>query len=323
MQYKILSFNVLRMRSPVAGSAQSDGHPAEGCDEDVSSIIQSEGAMEQKYKKDWNAIAHMIRQSGAVIVALQEILDDYCVERLQRQLGGQWNFIVSDQVTIRNGGRDGYRYYEKYAFLWDERYVKVLHLDDPKKSGPHIETRFSSIKRPPYVARFVPNTPGALPLMEIRVINTHIAFSVDRTTQKRVPDMKDIPMRLKEYVTIANKVFPKVAKERDGYCAYTFVAGDYNLSCKHLMRLDGEIVPLQEDPTTLRRKFDSAESRRNPYLHNYDHFSASRHEMPYVQYAMRIDGICETGKTPETYLKEVSDHVPIKLGFDVAASHWI
>jgi|GEM_PF-3715591 len=322
MQYTILSFNVLRMRSPVlASDISTTPLNCSGAQDEYEDVVFDEGAMAQKVTKDWKSIATMIRESGAVIVALQEILDDKCMLPLQRELGGSWKYIVSDQISIRNGGVDGRGYYERYAFLWDERFVSVMHLDDPKKMGPHIETRSWSLKRPPYVARFIPNTLGCLPLMEIRVINAHIAFSVDAATKKRRPDLKDTPMRLEEYKTLAGKIFPKIAKERDGYCVYTFLAGDYNLSLSQVAGKVRGITTLQADATTLHRKFDTEERRSNPYHHNYDHFTVTDHELEYVQFANRIDGVRVTGYAPVQYLEKVSDHVPVQLGFDVSLSN--
>lgn len=202
--------------------------------------------------------------------------------------------------------------------------------------------------RNPYYARFEPCSLGALPI-ELRLINTHIRFSEGK--DGKVDNSPGaVAMRQNEFIVLTKVLFPRIEDKTYGNNrpAYTILLGDYNLNLDrahtHSPYLpevvyyeDGTsrkwIMTAQEELTTLKRpegdkKEAAAEKKAIPmetltgeqhFSNNFDHctfnrlriqdgarISTSRVDvLKYVQQGGGADGAYDS------YLKDVSDHVPI------------
>lgn len=278
----------------------------------------------QQRLKDWKLIARIINNSNIDIVALQEIFSEKPVAELQRYMnfyGCKWDYRFAQKETVRNE-REG------YAFLWNTKRISLLR-DSDRIFEPHIEAKWSrSLIRPPFVGRFMPvgfNTP----FIEIRIINTHIVYSKDRYMERNENDWTSLELRKNEYRKLSKAVFPQIAHERFGVFrdAYTLITGDYNLCLQHCLNIDAEpsderisISSRQHEKTTLS-KLQADLPHLDPYSNDYDHFSFSEHESPYVHQTARIDAprnFC--GGNFDYYRQNISDHVPIILHLDVKNS---
>lgn len=284
-------------------------------------LKMGEMAVSQRVK-DWRLIARIIKSRNSDIVSLQEVLSEKPVEELCRNLnmyGGEWDFRFEQKDTVRNE-REG------YAFLWNKKTIALL-VSDGKTYEPHIEAKWSrSLIRPPFVGRFMPNTPGA-PFIEIRVINTHIIFHRDKYSQQKELDLSDLQMQLREYRKLSKSVFPMIAHERTGdfRVSYTFITGDYNLPLRNCVLIDSEpwderirMVSTQKEKTTISSERAKEAPQADSYVNDYDHFSFSNHESEYVATVHRIDAprlFCSGNFN--TYRETVSDHVPIILKLDL------
>lgn len=300
MEYKFVSFNVLKM---------------------------GESAIGQQAKKDWDFISRMIRDVNPDIVALQEVLKREPVAEFVRRLnglGGSWDFRFEQKDTVRNK-REG------YAFIWNTQRIGLLTVDGVVKE-PHIEAKWSrSLIRPPYIGRFVPVEIGALDI-EFRLINTHVVFGEDVYSENHGNDLSDREMRKSEYRKLSRAVFPGVVNQHDGNfrVPYTFILGDYNLTHKDCILIDDEepmrgmpMCSSQKDKSTISRKIANEDPTSwNAYVNDYDHVSCSNREDQYIQVASIIDGPArygEQGGVPDfrRYVQTVSDHVPMVFTFDL------
>ena len=238
MSYKILSFNIQKF-SRMATSASG--------------------------KKDLDTIARIIRESGADIIALQEVVNKEALKALLEKIARQyvWDNFWKHKTGSEMSGlarydrtNDSYGYRTKhwegrwaapksaygngaaegYAFIWNTDRIKLVTNLKGESFEPRIETNSdqASLVRPPFVGRFMP-IKGRF---EFRLINVHIAFSAPA----KMPDMKDQDLRTSELTTILDTVYTGWAMKRydvnrqDRYPqsleAYTFVLGDYNLNLR-------------------------------------------------------------------------------------------
>ena len=283
--------------------------------------------------RDWDAIANIIREERADIVAVQEIFSELPIkllcERLSRGFFSDWRFRFAARVTCRNGRGEG------YAFLWNARRVDLAPKESFDQNGdltvvgvhdPEVRTEWSqSFVRPPCVARFVP-VGWCVPYIELRVISTHIIFREDSYLRSRENGFGDIELRRNEYRALSERMFPRISKYRlDGRFrpAYTFIVGDYNMHQVECAAIDcerrseaGLMVTRQNLGSTI---YPGEEGRAGGYTANdYDHTTCSEHESPYVQLVERIDAPNRYYKGDfKAYEKRMSDHVPIKMLFDV------
>lgn len=213
MSFKILSFNIQKF-SRTATSASG--------------------------KKDLDTIARIIRESGADIIALQEVVNKEALKALLEKIAQQY---VWDNFWKRNGSSEvaglaqysertndssGYRTKhwegrwaapksaygngaaEGYAFIWNTDRIKLVTNLKGETFEPRIETNSgqASLVRPPFVGRFMP-IKGRF---EFRLINVHIAFSAPAKMKAEddplyQPDMKDQELRANELKTILDTVY--------------------------------------------------------------------------------------------------------------------
>ena len=194
--------------------------------------------------------------SGADVIALQEVIDQQAINSLLNQLRGfgganrDWRGFFDKKQTWRNN-REG------YAFVWDEKCVTFAKDDDGNEVLPELATKFTSIKRPPLVARFVTTRSGELHY-ELCVINTHIVFNPDGYQVQHPEWYGGAAIRAFEYSKIVNSIYPRFSKK---LCTYAIIAGDYNLKSSMLAVVDARpklfegqpaMMSVQNDKTTIK-----------------------------------------------------------------------
>lgn len=212
MSYKILSFNIQKF-SRTATSASG--------------------------KKDLDTIARIIRESGADIIALQEVVNKEALKSLLEKIAQQyvWDNFWKHRTGSEMSGlarydrtNDSYGYRTKhwegrwakptsaygdgaaegYAFIWNTDRIKLVTNLKGETFEPRIETNSGKgeLVRPPFVGRFMP-IKGRF---EFRLINVHIAFSApakmkDEDDPLYQPDMTDQSLRASELKTILDTVY--------------------------------------------------------------------------------------------------------------------
>lgn len=205
----------------------------------------------RKFPKDFDAVAEAILKSGADVIALQEVIDQIAIDNLLNKLRGfgganrDWRAFFDKKQTWRNN-REG------YAFVWDEKCVTFAKDDDGNEALPELVTKFTSIKRPPMVARFVTTRLGELHY-ELCVINTHIVFDPDGY-QKRHPEWYGgAAIRAFEYSKIVNSIYPRFSGK---LCTCTIIAGDYNLKSQMLKKVNDRPKQFEGQPTMMSVQSD-------------------------------------------------------------------
>lgn len=206
--------------------------------------------------KSFDKIARIIIESGADIVALQEVIDQRSIDSLiseLRALSGirrRWQAFFDKKQTHRNN-REG------YAFLWDENIVNLPKDDYGESVVPQIMTRYTSLKRPPMVGRFC--TVSGL-RYEVCVINTHIIFNKDNylKAQNHPEWYGSGAMRALEYSKIVRDIYPVFANHSN---VYSVIAGDYNLTGRMLSLVNAagnrkndrpQMISVQDEKTTVK-----------------------------------------------------------------------
>lgn len=284
--------------------------------------------------RDWRAVAEILRTERADIVAVQEVFSEFPIKHLCRQMNvgflSDWRYRMVSRETCRNGRGEG------YAILWNARRVNLSPKEKIMPDGsrtivgwhePEIRSAWSrSLVRPPCVARFIP-VGWCVPFIELRLIATHIIFREDAYSHAHGNDLTDMQMRKEEYRALSERLFPRVEKDRlqgNFRPAYTFILGDYNLGIEDCAAIDAfpkSEVRFMKTRQILGSTIYPGKDDKDPggYTDNdYDHVSYSDREHPYVQIVERIpapdkyyDG------NFKKYQKRLSDHVPIKMLFDV------
>ena len=230
-----------------------------------------------------NQLAH---EEGIDIFAFQEATNPYFAERIISNLPRyqQW---TSDFV-------EG----SEFQFVWRADRVKpsALPFFNIYESGLHIP-RETEFKHKPLYGRFIPE--GIGPNVEFRLVNVHVEHGnpIDRRRDEcRV--LKDDVHREVDAKSYSN-----------GRCIFSLILGDYNLDCENCNDCGPQNVQtIQEQETTLRAKDPWG------YSNSYDHFSFDVMKNGTVPCeATRIDAIEYVGGGFERYLKQVSDHVPVRL----------
>ncbi len=198
------------------------------------------------FAKNYDVVAEVIVKSGADVLALQEIIDQQSIDNLIGKLrvsGGanrEWRAFFDKKQTWRNN-REG------YAFLWDENCVTLAKDDDGNEVLPELMTRYTSIKRPPMVARFVTTRLGEL-RYELCVLNTHIIFSPDNYQSSHPEWYGGAAMRAYEYSKIVNDIYPRFSRR---FCTYAIIAGDYNLKYTMLAAVNARPKLFKGQPTMM------------------------------------------------------------------------
>lgn len=230
--------------------------------------------------KDLDTIGKIIRENQFDIIAIQEIYHKESLRELLENIAMQYpeeerlhrgsKFTGNPYISVKTAETFAYRtkhwegrwaspnsYYsdsEGYAFIWNRDRIKLVTNMKNEVFEPRIEeyiasTGRESLVRPPFLGRFMPINGR----YEIRLINTHIAYSVpakkkNEDDKSYEPDLKDIELRQREFMTLIQTVYRRFSqkqydisrKDTDARCLvpYTFLLGDYNLNLEKYPRLE-------------------------------------------------------------------------------------
>ena len=197
-------------------------------------------------KKDLDTIARIIRESGADIIALQEVVNKEALKELLEAIAQQYaqedqlkrgnkSFDRLGRYSVRTNDIYGYRTKhwegrwgspvsafggiaaEGYAFIWNRDRIKLVTNYEGESFEPRIETFSGKNKlvRPPFVGRFMPVNGR----FELRLINVHIAFSVPARMKHEddplyKPDVKDQELREGELKRLLDTVYTNWDKKQ-------------------------------------------------------------------------------------------------------------
>ena len=290
------------------------------------------------------AIANIIKSSQVDILAVQEVFTKKSLDNLLMYLGSNWKRKWDTPNSRSVSAAEG------YGFLWNEQNVTLSSNRSGKVFEPTIHEQyphknFGSLIRDPFYGRFVLKRNE---MCEIRLINTHIMFSQNRSVNESddhdssIEYVGDVTQRKREFEILASKILPKLDDkaydrqwgEVDGICRkpITILLGDYNLNLRgsgakdtflddnlaYIMIQDGnsvkEIITVQDQLTTLRAK-DKETQKIEGYRNNFDHFTYDK-TRPVETKCWVIDAprdpLFYNGDFDE-YKKKVSDHLMIVM----------
>lgn len=285
-------------------------------------------------RKSFADIAKIILHEQMDIVAIQEAIAEKPIGHLCYELGRNWNYRWEKPKPDKDWSNAN----EGYAFLWNSM---KFHLAKKERNGVEIDVepqinyqhrhffengKRIDLKRPPYIGKFVPNL---LPMCEIRLINTHIAFGVYKNVSDM--DISQVNLRKKEFQILTEGVYHKFSQDvSDGYKSiYTFLLGDYNLNMRSFgkppylenpieINDNGHIqtiVTVQDKASTLKKQIDKENTHDTYWSMNYDHFSYDKQMRDKATMVPeRIDSVSKyCNGDYEEHRKKISDHVPISL----------
>lgn len=309
MQYKIASFNVCKFQSSSNTTALKIEH-----------------------------VAKIIRDEKFDIVALQEVLSRAALENLCKRLGLGWSYYW-DTPNSKYGStisREG------YGYLWNNKLKLVTTKTDEgdRTFEPRIMNQYKKgdlqqwLVRNPYYIRLMPAS-AASGWFEIRLLNCHIMFSKNATheaSDNYIELPSDINMRRNEHEILCRNVYTTVADKRygDNMPAYTILLGDYNLNHPQSGKLDKLLIDRfvidtgsgkQEAIITTQSELTTVSALKMEYANNYDHFSYYERFGKNFHDARRVDTVSScfpsSNNRFEQHKKEISDHVPITIDFNV------
>lgn len=301
-------------------------------------------------------VAEIIRAHNFDIVALQEVFCSkpgiitkgsysYPISPLLYELGVGWQAFFAAPPQARDAK-------EGYVFLWNSRVElprTLLQDGTTRIFYPRIYNQYKLDKanqqmkliRNPLYARFVP---VAQPMMEFRIINTHIRFSktagVD-SDNTDVVDISDVEMRRNEFDVLSKTIYPKISdkiysSQEAGKVGsfYTIMIGDYNLNLNrpwtkspYLLQESFEINDngvvkqmrtFQESLTTIKRITPENErdfENEQKFSNNFDHATFDEHRFS-TGINVKVKAENAVRSNFFEYRKEISDHIPISLEFD-------
>ncbi len=293
-------------------------------------------------RKDLDMVSRIVRDNQIDILAIQEIFSKQAMKNLLMALGSHWDGRWASPDSKSASAAEG------YAFVWNKDrvelskrksgsvYEPVIHNQYPHKDGENLI-------RNPFYGRFVLK---ANEMTEIRLINTHIMFSQNRSVNEAdnhddsIAYMSDVALRKREFSILASKILPKLDdkaydyqwNEVDEICRkpFTILLGDYNLNLREsgakdtfidepvIMISDGssqkKIVTVQKDLSTLKARTQD-NPRIDGYRNNFDHFTYDSNRP--------LEAICWAVDAPndvryysgnyDDYKDNVSDHLMVIL----------
>ena len=219
-------------------------------------------AEDSESRKDIEMIAKIIRENNFDIIALQEVFHPEALKYLLRVLS---NEIPIDVPVSRMGSytaqiagfksdkwearwakpRTKYSDMaaEGYAFIWNTKRIELSKNMKGKAFEPRIADygHASELVRPPLIARFNP----LRSYYEIRLINTHIVFSIKdedklRSNQDGELISSSTKLRNLELQILLKGIYKRfsemvvdyrgIDKYARNLVPYTFLLGDYNLN---------------------------------------------------------------------------------------------
>lgn len=278
-------------------------------------------------------------------------------------------FPLSD--ILRNLGLNYTAYFEEppqatrpskegYAFIWNSKRVHLpeVLVSDSKTDRkikrifyPHIFNQYKldksagqiNVIRNPLYARFVPNEQ---PMMEFRLINTHIRFSKNPDEDSNTNDKVSLgatELRRNEFRVISKSIYPEICDkiygtQEAGNCGsfYTIIIGDYNLNLKRkrtsapfiedtiLLPNNSVLKVGNESLTTIKRITEENEKdfyKEQKYNNNFDHITYDQERFS-MQNGIsikigKVDAVRKYNNNDFVYYrKKNSDHIPIAMEFD-------
>lgn len=219
-------------------------------------------AEDSESRKDIEMIAKIIRENNFDIIALQEVFHPEALKCLLRVLSNQ---IPIDVPVSRMGlytaqiagfksdkwearwAKPRTKYSdmaaEGYAFIWNTKRIELSKNMKGKAFEPRIADygHASELVRPPLIARFNP----LRSYYEIRLINTHIVFSIKdedklRSNQDGELISSSTKLRNLELQILLKGIYKRfsemvvdyrgIDKYARNLVPYTFLLGDYNLN---------------------------------------------------------------------------------------------
>ena len=300
--------------------------------------------VETQYKKDdlYNIGVEMTNRKGTGNYSVERkefnyeyvsLTEKNLYQEVKKNLNGKWRGEWESRweqpISWSNKSAEG------YAFLWKKNSRKIKLNDTRDNNGsvrknPKILNGYSynhsrSMIRPPYYASFFTLDSFA----EIRIINTHIIYGDTKTLS--------IEMRREEFKLMAENIYTRLSQEIEGHNRpiYTFIVGDYNLNLissgakgpyvdeEYEISYKGKseiLVTKQNQLTTLKRpKEGEYVEGVEGYSQNYDHCSYGRNRFQGIGVDVKRIDVIEKyyGGDFAKYKKEVSDHVPIVVEFEM------
>ncbi len=294
---------------------------------------------DEEINKNIIAIANIILTEQFDIVAMQEVFSEQSIKRILAFLGSNWSGRWASPNSRSAVAAEG------YAFLWNNQRFELaknststgMRVFEPRIYNQYRVDRANGqqeLLRNPYYGRFKAKNA----FLEIRLINTHIVYSADKSDRREssFADLGSIALRKKEFEVLTQGILAKEEDRRYGnnMPAYTFILGDYNLNLNRswtsgpyvdevIVIDDGNHVKLvrtvQDELTTL-----SGRSQTNPdepihdFANNFDHFTYDENALEGVHVtAGRVNTVEKYYNNDfEKHKKEISDHVPVSLNID-------
>lgn len=223
-------------------------------------------AEDSESRKDIEMIAKIIRENNFDIIALQEVFHPEALKCLLRVLSNQ---IPIDVPVSRMGlytaqiagfksdkwearwAKPRTKYSdmaaEGYAFIWNTKRIELSKNMKGKAFEPRIADygHASELVRPPLIARFNP----LRSYYEIRLINTHIVFSIkdeDKLRSNQDGELINSSTKLRnlELQILLKGIYKRfsemvvdyrgIDKYARNLVPYTFLLGDYNLNLQDM-----------------------------------------------------------------------------------------
>lgn len=291
----------------------------------VSTDVLKEGI-----ERDFNLIARIIIEEELDVVAVQEINDskplEYLIGYLNRYKSPwrEYKCCCGDKMSNQRGGHDP----ERYGFIWNSKRLRLLKI----KTGNfkyYRDVDANPLIRPPYYARFTARGMLGGANFELRIINTHIVGAA--YTSEKIREFNILVKQILPHICD----FQELSEDGEFMPAYTFLAGDYNLSLNKSEQAIYKIETITETkctgkirryrtvqnlPTTLRQPKDQL-LIEECYANDYDHFTyetdLDSKLILGVQRVEVLDKYFADIKQPveklRQYRSKVSDHVPVKL----------
>lgn len=219
-------------------------------------------AEDSESRKDIEMIAKIIRENNFDIIALQEVFHPEALKCLLRVLSNQIPIdIPVSRIGLYTAQIAGFKSdkwearwakprtkysdmaAEGYAFIWNTKRIELSKNMKGKAFEPRIADygHASELVRPPLIARFNP----LRSYYEIRLINTHIVFSIkdeDKLRSNQDGELISSSTKLRNlelqillkgiYKRFSEMVFDYrgIDKYARNLVPYTFLLGDYNLN---------------------------------------------------------------------------------------------
>lgn len=277
---------------------------------------------------------------------------DYAKNCILRELGENWDFQWANaESALGDSRKEGYAFVwnkRRLRLATIEMEDHSIRTFTPRICRLNKE----DMKRRPYYARFTPSgTPEGGPWVEFRLLCIHTYYGKDTKDDRRIRQHELDVLMTDVYPQVADRVYKgnmphytillgdynvelwrswkdELRKKQN---VERILQGKSPIPKPAVLRADAQdviestrwgkrkIKTVQDEFTTL--KAEEQENEQTPnleargYAHDYDHFSYDVEQFSNINLsARRIDAVrkyCDDNF--ETYLKTVSDHIPISM----------